>query len=97
MGRYSNERITIRNFNNTKENKAFYRYSTTMYRRVPLQDSDLYIITQAGDRLDNLANQFYGDSRLWWFLAQANHTNTINVEIGTRLRVPATLDFAEPF
>lgn len=25
-----------------------------------------------GDRLDNLANKFFNDPTLWWFIAQAN-------------------------
>ena len=44
------------------------RYETTIYDSVDSRDSDIYIIAQDGDRLDLLANQFYGNHSLWWFI-----------------------------
>ena len=46
--------------------------------------------TQTGDRFDTLANQFYGDSSLWWIIASANnvHDAPIGIEDGTILRIP---------
>lgn len=65
-------------------------YRTRLYPNIPKTDKDIYIVTQTGDRLDTLANQFYGDSSLWWIIATANniHDATFAVEDGTTLRVP---------
>lgn len=61
-----------------------------LYPNIPKSDSDIYIVTQTGDRLDSLANQFYGDSSLWWIIATANniHDAGFAVEDGTTLRIP---------
>ena len=47
-------------------------YSYTLYPKIPIQNSDIFINPTYGDRLENLANQYYGDSTLWWIIAQAN-------------------------
>ena len=94
MSRYKETNISKKEYKNSKEKNSFQKYSTTMYKRIPLRDNDLYILTQGGDRLDKLAFQFYGDSRLWWYIAQANHLKTMNVEDGVSLRIPSTTDFA---
>jgi hypothetical protein len=65
-------------------------YTSTIYPSIPLQDSDIYVVTQEGDRLDTIANQFYGDSSLWWIIATSNniHDAPIAVDDGTILRIP---------
>jgi hypothetical protein len=65
-------------------------YRTKIYPNIPLRDSDIYAVTQTGDRLDTLAHQFYGDSSLWWIIATANniHDAVLAVEDGTILRIP---------
>jgi len=65
-------------------------YRTRIYPNIPLKDSDIYIVTQQGDRLDTIANQFYGDSSLWWIVATANnvHDPSFTVPDGTTLRIP---------
>jgi nucleoid-associated protein YgaU len=68
--------------------KGVSKYGTTLYEEVPKLNSDIYVITQAGDRLDNLAFEYYGDQHLWWFIGRVNHISTINVSAGTRLRIP---------
>jgi hypothetical protein len=71
-----------------KNGKRVYR--SRIYPNIPKSDKDIYIVTQTGDRLDTLANQFFGDSSLWWIIASANniHDATFAVEDGTTLRVP---------
>ena len=51
---------------------------------------DLYIISEKGDRLDLLANKYYGDQTMWWIIATANNINdaTFYVEPGIQLRIP---------
>ena len=93
MSRYSN--TTVKRSTPTKlRTKSVDKYSTTLYQSVPISDSDIFIITQEGDRLDLLAYQFYNDSSLWWYIGNANNMNTVNIPRGTSLRIPATIDFA---
>ena len=60
-------------------------------------NSDLYFISTEGDRCDNLANRFYGDSKLWWFIAKVNNLTTNNIPAGTSLRIPINTQDAEGF
>jgi nucleoid-associated protein YgaU len=73
-----------------KTNDGREVYVTKKYPNIPLQNSDTYIATETGDRLDTLANQFYGDSSLWWVIASANniHDGAMGVDDGTILRIP---------
>ena len=65
MSRYEDTRI--------KRNKDLNReYSYTMYPKIPLKNSDIFITPTYGARLDLLANEYYKDSSLWWIIAQAN-------------------------
>jgi hypothetical protein len=40
--------------------------------------------------LDLLANEYYGDSKLWWIIATANNINGVNIGLdgGIQLRIP---------
>ncbi len=89
MSRYKNTRIKI-------NNKKKY-YSTTVYSKVPERNDDMYFIAQEGDRCDNLANRFYGDSTFWWFIARVNNLTTMNIPAGTSLRIPISLENAIGF
>ena len=70
-----------------KDGREVYR--TKIYPNIPLRDSDIYIVTQGGDRLDTLAYQYYGDQSLWWIIATANniHDAPFAVADGTILRL----------
>jgi len=70
------------------------KYNTTIYKEVEEKDSDIYLIAQEGDRLDNLAFEYYDDQRLWWFLANVNNLSSMNVPAGTSLRVPISTEDA---
>ena len=93
MSRYSNTKITKKSLL-PKQKKIVSSYGTTLYQRVPETNGDLHVISTEGDRLDNLAFQFYGDSSLWWYIAKANDLNSINVPAGKSLRIPASADSA---
>lgn len=71
-----------------KDGRQVYR--TKIYPNIPLKDTDMYIVSQEGDRLDTLAYQYYDDQSLWWIIATANniHDATFAVEDGTILRIP---------
>jgi hypothetical protein len=62
------------------------------YPEIPLSIDDLYIITTNGDRLDLLADQFYGDVRLWWIISSANmnilRRDTVGLKAGLEIRIP---------
>ena len=55
----------------------------------------MLLIATAGDRCDLLAQQYYGDSSFWWFIASVNKLKTNNIEAGTQIRVPISLDEAK--
>ncbi len=80
-----------------RKRQVFNKYNTTLYSNVPQSNSDIYVITQAGDRLDNLAFQYYGHPSLWWFIANVNNLNKINLEPGLRLRIPTSTTNANAY
>ena len=73
------------------------KYETTIYNKVPERNDDMYFIAQEGDRCDNLAQRFYGDSNLWWFIARTNNLKTMNIPAGTSLRIPISTINAKGF
>lgn len=72
----------------TNDGRTVFR--STIYPNIPFRNDDVYVATETGDRLDTLAHQFYGDSRLWWIIASANniHNAVFALEDGTVLRIP---------
>ena len=79
-----------------KKNKKDY-YETTIYEKVNEKNTDSYFIAQEGDRCDNLANRFYNDSSLWWFIARVNDLTANNIPAGTSLRIPVSTKDAKGF
>ena len=59
------------NISNIKNNNIIYKLSV-IYPEIPITNNDLYIISAATDRLDNLALQFYNDPTLYWIIQIAN-------------------------
>ena len=76
----------------TKETKRRYLESV-IYPKIPFSEEDIYVVTTATDRLDLLANQYYGDVAYWWVIAVANNINdgTLYIEEGRQIRIPANL------
>ncbi len=70
------------------------KYATTLYQDVDERDDDLHVISQEGDRLDLLAQQFYNDRDLWWFIGRVNNVSTMNIPAGTQLRIPISTNKA---
>ena len=89
MARYQNTK------KQNKNRKSYY--STTVYKKVIEKNTDSYFIATEGDRCDNLAYRFYGDSTLWCFIARVNNLTTNNIPAGTSLRIPANTQDAEGF
>ena len=86
MKRYSNTGI--------KRDKSGVRvYNTTFYPSIPIDDSDQFIYTKFGDRVDALANEYYGDVTLWWIISKANGIKgQAGLKPGQLLRIPGQVD-----
>ena len=85
MKRYDNNKIKI-----DKDGKRVY--TTTYYPPIPLTNSDQFIQTKVGTRLDNLAQVYYGDSTLWWVIAKANGIKGFtSLKSNTKLRIPSNI------
>lgn len=65
-------------------------YKALKYPFIPYSDSDLYIITRAGDRLDILADHYYNAVDDYWILMAANDIprDSLYPPIGIQLRIP---------
>lgn len=81
--RYQNNETKI-----TTDGRTVYR--SKIYPEIPLRDTDIYVATETGDRLDTLAYQYYDDASLWWIIASANniHNAPFGLKDGTILRIP---------
>ena len=54
------------------------------------------VVLKEGQRLDQLAQQAYGDGRLWWIIAAASGIGWwMQAPPGTRVRVPTNLEQIE--
>lgn len=87
MDRYINSKVLL-----TGEKKRYYE--TILYPKIEKSDTDIYMITNHGDRLDVIAYEKYGDVSLWYVIALANGlvNGSVFVPAGTQLRVPMNLD-----
>jgi len=84
MNRYQK----IKSLINSKGN-SYYR--TSFYPVIPFSSQDIYVITGEGDRFDILADQYYGDSTLWWVISCANDflpQNSLIPPVGAQIRIP---------
>jgi hypothetical protein len=89
MNRYQNATILKTEYTN----RPYYKGK--FYPNIPLSENDYYIITTVGDRLDNIAYSYYGDSTLWWVISMANNNITkgaLYPAPGTQLRVPTDIN-----
>jgi hypothetical protein len=57
-------------------------------------NSDILLIATQGDRCDLIAEEYYGTSELWWYIASVNNLSSNNIEAGTQLRVPVSTEKA---
>ena len=77
----------------TSSGKRYYKGK--IYPEIPYSDTDEYIITTIGDRLDSIAYSYYNDAELWWVISVANNniTNGSMFPVpGTQLRVPTNIN-----
>ena len=85
--RYKNAR-TERDKNNVR----YYR--PTIVPNIPIKDSDIFVYPVYGERFDNMAQRYYGDSNLWWIIAKANNMidGTMGLDPEKRVRVPLDIE-----
>lgn len=86
--RYNNSEIKY-----TLSGKPYYRRKN--YPQIPYSDSDVYVITTVGDRLDTIAYSYYNNAELWWVISVANNNITkgsMFPEPGTQLRIPIDIN-----
>ena len=67
-------------------------YNTVFYPELGARESDIYVETEFGDRLDSLAFQFYGDVTLYWIIAIRNpdkvNFGSLYLTPGSQLAIP---------
>jgi nucleoid-associated protein YgaU len=89
MSQYRKINMPLRSFKGKRYLKP------TKYPSIPLSNHDTQILTDSGDRLDNLAFQFYGDTSYWFWIVLANpdklRRDSYYVPPGTQLRIPSNI------
>ena len=81
--RYNNTKVKI-----NRDGKRVLK--PTIYPKIPIKDSDVFIYPKFGDRLDNLAYKYYKDTTLWWIIAKANGLDEahIGLALDEQIRIP---------
>lgn len=67
-------------------------YQNVKYPDIPLSENDIYVQSSQGDRFDILAQQYYGDSSLWWVISTANNDlpqDSLVIPLQQQIRIPA--------
>jgi len=86
MSRYDNvEKI---------QNKNVTTIGTSYLPKFKEDNSDVLLIATEGDRCDLISQEYYGTPELWWYIASANNLSSNNIEAGTQLRVPVSIEQA---
>ncbi len=86
MSRYD----TVKQISRNKISKI----GTADIPKVEDKNSDILLIATDGDRCDMISHLYYGTSDFWWFIASINNLKSNNIEAGTQLRVPVSLEEA---
>ena len=94
MNRYA----TIEKLRNTNEfvgTLGTQYYGTVTYPEIPQNESDIWVETEFGDRLDSLAYQFYSDVTLYWIISIANpnkvNMGSLYLTPGDQIRIPTNV------
>lgn len=69
----------------------FEYWDLAVLPEMPEQTDDIRYQVLGGDRIDLLANKFYGSSVLWWVIAVANGMELLPtaLNVGDVIRIPA--------
>jgi len=76
-----------------KDKNGVRYYRPTIVPNIPITDGDQFVFPFDGDRLDSLAQRYYGDSNLWWIIAKANNINNgqIGLDPEKMIRIPGDI------
>jgi hypothetical protein len=77
-----------------RTDKKVNRIGTADLPEFEEKNSDILLIATNGDRCDSISQQYYGTPDFWWYIASINNITSNNIEAGTQLRVPVSLDQA---
>lgn len=94
MNRYASIK-ELRNTNEFVGTPGTLYYTNVTYPEIPSNENDIWVETEFGDRLDLLANQFYGDVTLYWVIAIANpdkiNMGSLFLTEGSQIRIPSNV------
>lgn len=88
--------MAFNRYNNTPQtkNSDMKRVQQTTIPPTVVRDSlDRYIRTVQGDRLDLLAQHYYGDPTQWVMIAAANNLHEMIVAPGLQIRIPVNTEY----
>lgn len=84
-----------KNVRRLKDNVTGKFYHETVPQTfITRSEEDQYIVVTDinENRLDIIANEYYGTPNYWWVIAQANYIiDPFDVPVGTQLRIPPTI------
>ena len=70
-------------------------FNTVIYPDVKQQETDIYINSHKGDRLDLLSFKYYGNVQDWWIIAAANNlgnNGSMYITPGLQMRIPVEIN-----
>ena len=93
MGRYTRRAISRK----IKPNQTLgvKNYLGTKYPQVPVTANDTYVYAEQGDRFDQLALQYYGNSDYWWVISIANENlrqDSYYLPLNQQIRIPTNIE-----
>tara|TARA_R110000751_G_scaffold6487_1_gene27555 strand:- start:127 stop:450 length:324 start_codon:yes stop_codon:yes gene_type:complete len=94
MDRYQDIAI-IRNQNRFVGTIGDKYYKTVYYPEISPSESDIYVETEFGDRLDLLAYRFYGDVTFYWIISIRNpdkvNFGSLYLTPGSQIAIPRNI------
>lgn len=94
INRYANIEV-LKNKNEFVGTLGTEYYTNVTYPEVPVSENDIWVETEFGDRLDNLAYDFYGDVTLYWIISIANpdkiNMGSLTIPVGSQIRIPQNI------
>ena len=66
---------------------------STLYPEIKIEDGDQFVYPIDGDRVENIAYRYYGDSTLWWIITKANgiRDGSFGLKPDVKIRIPGNV------
>ena len=86
--------MRYRNVKSKKDLNGKQYYVPSFVPNIPIKDSDIFVYPLYGQRFDSIAQDYYGNSNLWWIIAKANELSKgqISADPLKKLRIPTEID-----